>query len=106
MPFQSQSVPNGKPIKLWTDGVPVADEARRQLMNTAQIPFIFRYLAVMPDEHLGKGTTIGSVIPTRGAIIPAAVGVDTGATSSRSASMKPTASGSYCTPACTAPAAP
>ena len=66
MPFQTQNVPDGKPIKLWTEGVPVEDEARQQLMNTARMPFIFRHLAVMPDVHLGKGSTIGSVIPTRG----------------------------------------
>ncbi|QXH47500.1 RtcB family protein [Pseudomonas xanthosomatis] len=71
-------VAGGKPIKLWTDGVPVDDGARRQLSNTAQMPFIFKHLAVMPDVHLGKGSTIGSVIPTVGAIIPAAVGVDIG----------------------------
>ncbi|QWA28023.1 RtcB family protein [Pseudomonas sp. RC3H12] len=71
-------VAGGKPIKLWTDGVPVEDDARRQLMNTAKMPFIFKHLAVMPDVHLGKGSTIGSVIPTVGAIIPAAVGVDIG----------------------------
>jgi len=71
-------VAGGKPIKLWTEGVPVEDEARRQLMNTAKMPFIFKHLAVMPDVHLGKGSTIGSVIPTVGAIIPAAVGVDIG----------------------------
>ncbi|HEK0908488.1 TPA: RtcB family protein [Pseudomonas putida] len=71
-------VAGGKPIKLWTDGVPVEDDARRQLMNTARMPFIFKHLAVMPDVHLGKGSTIGSVIPTVGAIIPAAVGVDIG----------------------------
>lgn len=71
-------VVGGKPIKLWTQGVPVEDEARQQLMNTARLPFIFRHLAVMPDVHLGKGSTIGSVIPTVGAIIPAAVGVDIG----------------------------
>lgn len=71
-------VANGKPIKLWTQGVPVEDDARKQLMNTAQMPFIFKHLAVMPDVHLGKGSTIGSVIPTVGAIIPAAVGVDIG----------------------------
>lgn len=71
-------VAGGKPIKLWTQGVPVEDEARQQLMNTARLPFIFRHLAVMPDVHLGKGSTIGSVIPTVGAIIPAAVGVDIG----------------------------
>ncbi len=72
------AVPGGAPIKLWTRGVPVEDDARRQLMNTATLPFIFRHLAVMPDVHLGKGSTIGSVIPTVGAIIPAAVGVDIG----------------------------
>jgi tRNA-splicing ligase RtcB len=71
-------VAGGKPIKLWTQGVLVEDEARQQLMNTAKMPFIFKHLAVMPDVHLGKGSTIGSVIPTLGAIIPAAVGVDIG----------------------------
>ncbi len=71
-------VPGGAPIRLWTHGVPVEDDARTQLMNTARMPFIFRHLAVMPDVHLGKGSTIGSVIPTVGAIIPAAVGVDIG----------------------------
>ncbi len=71
-------VAGGKPIKLWTDGVPVEDDARKQLANTAKMPFIFKHLAVMPDVHLGKGSTIGSVIPTVGAIIPAAVGVDIG----------------------------
>lgn len=66
------------PIRMWTRGVPVEDEARAQLIRTARMPFIFRHLAVMPDVHLGKGSTIGSVIPTVGAIIPAAVGVDIG----------------------------
>ena len=65
-------VANGKPIKLWTQGVPVEEDAKQQLMNTAKMPFIFKHLAVMPDVHLGKGSTIGSVIPTVGAIIPAA----------------------------------
>ncbi|MFX8605122.1 RtcB family protein, partial [Acinetobacter baumannii] len=46
--------------------------------NTASLPFIFRHVAVMPDVHFGLGATVGSVIPTRGAIIPAAVGVDIG----------------------------
>ncbi|PIF52360.1 tRNA-splicing ligase RtcB [Pseudomonas sp. 29] len=76
--YQLLEVANGKPIKLWTEGVPVENEAREQLMNTAKMPFIFKHLAVMPDVHLGKGSTIGSVIPTVGAIIPAAVGVDIG----------------------------
>ncbi|TPQ44097.1 RtcB family protein [Cupriavidus pinatubonensis] len=68
----------GRPVKMWTRGVPVEEEARRQLANTAQLPFIFSHLAVMPDVHLGKGSTIGSVVPTVGAVIPAAVGVDIG----------------------------
>ena len=71
-------VANGKPIKLWTDGVPVEEAARQQLVETASMPFIHHHIAVMPDVHQGKGSTIGSVIPTRGAIIPAAVGVDIG----------------------------
>ena len=78
MDYQLLEVENGKPIKMWTQGVPVEDDARKQLMNTAQMPVIYKHLAVMPDVHLGKGSTIGSVIPTLGAIIPAAVGVDIG----------------------------
>jgi tRNA-splicing ligase RtcB len=78
MDHQLLEIENGKPIKMWTVGVPVEDAARAQLVKTAQMPFIFRHLAVMPDVHLGKGSTIGSVIPTQGAIIPAAVGVDIG----------------------------
>lgn len=69
---------NSKPIKMWTQGVPVEPEAKEQLIKTAQMPFIFKHIAVMPDVHVGKGSTIGSVIPTLGAIIPAAVGVDIG----------------------------
>ncbi|QBH96558.1 RtcB family protein [Limnobaculum zhutongyuii] len=76
--IQVMNVENGRPVKMWTQGVPVEDEAKRQLENTAKMPFIFKHIAVMPDVHLGKGSTIGSVIPTIGAIIPAAVGVDIG----------------------------
>ncbi|MCL5499423.1 RtcB family protein [Escherichia coli] len=76
--FQLLTAQNSAPIKMWTHGVPVEPEAREQLQNTAKMPFIFQHLAVMPDVHLGKGSTIGSVIPTKGAIIPAAVGVDIG----------------------------
>lgn len=68
----------GVPIKAWVDGVPVEDDARRQLQNIARLPVVGPHLAVMPDVHLGKGATVGSVVPTRGAIIPAAVGVDIG----------------------------
>ena len=65
-------------IKAWTRGVPVEERAMQQLRNTASLPFIHKHIAVMPDVHLGFGSTIGSVIPTKGAIIPAAVGVDIG----------------------------
>ncbi|RNF82026.1 RtcB family protein [Montanilutibacter psychrotolerans] len=70
--------PGSVPIKLWTRGVPLEDEARAQLQNIAKLPFIHRWIAVMPDVHLGKGATVGSVVPTIGAIVPAAVGVDIG----------------------------
>ena len=69
---------NGAPIKAWTKGVPVEEEAKKQLRNIAHLPFIYKWIAVMPDVHLGKGATVGSVIPTKKAIIPAAVGVDIG----------------------------
>lgn len=65
-------------IKAWTRGVPVEEEAMKQLRNVASLPFIHKHIAVMPDVHWGMGSTIGSVIPTKGAIIPAAVGVDIG----------------------------
>ncbi|WP_408673019.1 RtcB family protein [Xenorhabdus cabanillasii] len=69
---------NSAPVKMWTNGVPVDPKAIIQLQNTAKMPFVFKHLAVMPNVHVGKGSAIGSVIPTRGAIIPAAVGVDIG----------------------------
>ena len=66
------------PVKSWTRNVPFDDNAKQQLKNIAKMPFIHKWVAAMPDVHLGKGATIGSVIPTTGAIIPAAVGVDLG----------------------------
>jgi len=68
----------GVPIKAWTRGVPLEEAAARQLANVARLPFIHRWVAAMPDVHWGIGATVGSVIPTVGAIIPAAVGVDIG----------------------------
>jgi tRNA-splicing ligase RtcB len=68
----------GVPIKAWVRGVPIEEKAAAQLRNVAQLPFIHRWIAVMPDVHWGIGATVGSVIPTAGAIIPAAVGVDIG----------------------------
>src|SRR3981081_4684828 len=69
---------HGVPIKAWTKGVQVEDQAKGQLLNVAQLPFVFQGIAAMPDVHWGIGATVGSVIPTKGAIIPAAVGVDIG----------------------------
>jgi tRNA-splicing ligase RtcB len=69
---------NGVPIRAWTRGVAIEPEAEQQLRNVAQLPFVFRWIAAMPDVHWGIGATVGSVIPTKGAIIPAAVGVDIG----------------------------
>lgn len=66
------------PIKMWTKGVLVEDKAREQLRNIASMPFIHKHVAAMPDVHWGRGATIGSVIATNKAIIPAAVGVDLG----------------------------
>src|SRR3954464_7713738 len=66
------------PIKAWTLGVPFEAEAEAQLRRVAQLPFIHKWVAVMPDVHAGIGATGGSVIATKGAIIPAAVGVDIG----------------------------
>ncbi len=76
--YNEEQVPGGVPIKMWTQGVPVESEARRQLANASRLPIVFKHVAAMPDVHLGIGATIGSVIPTLKAIIPAAVGVDIG----------------------------
>lgn len=67
-----------RPIKMWTDGVPVEEDAVAQLRRIAGLPFVGPHIAVMPDVHVGKGATVGSVIPTSGAVVPAAVGVDIG----------------------------
>ncbi|MGB0840685.1 MAG: RtcB family protein [Pseudoalteromonas shioyasakiensis] len=66
------------PIKAWTKGVPFEDAAIAQLNNIAQMSLVHSHIAVMPDVHMGKGATIGSVIPSVDAVIPAAVGVDIG----------------------------
>jgi tRNA-splicing ligase RtcB len=56
----------------------IEPQAKNQLDNISEMPFVFPHVAVMPDCHLCKGATVGSVIATNGAIIPAAVGVDVG----------------------------
>lgn len=65
-------------IKCWTEGVHLDGNTMGQLIKTASLPIIYKHIAVMPDAHLGRGSTVGSVIPTVKAIIPAAVGVDIG----------------------------
>ncbi|VAW88706.1 RNA-2',3'-PO4:RNA-5'-OH ligase [hydrothermal vent metagenome] len=76
MPIK-KTIRKGKvPVKIYTDDVDPS--AMQQLYNIAQLPFIHSHIAAMPDVHLGRGATVGSVIPTKGAIIPAAVGVDIG----------------------------
>ena len=66
------------PVFGWTEGVQVEEVALQQLKNIASLPFIHHHVAAMPDVHWGMGATVGSVIPTESAIIPAAVGVDIG----------------------------
>ncbi|MGB1025718.1 MAG: RtcB family protein, partial [Rhodospirillaceae bacterium] len=69
---------DGVAIHAWTKGVPVEEAALKQLRNVASLPFIHHHVAAMPDVHWGMGATVGSVIPCKKAIIPAAVGVDIG----------------------------
>ena len=76
MPVRKTIEEGGVPVHVWTDDVEA--EALKQLVNVARLPFVFRHVAAMPDVHTGIGATVGAVIPTKGAIIPAAVGVDIG----------------------------
>ena len=76
--FEFHEVKGGSPLKMWTKNVKIEDAAIKQMRNVAMLPFIHRHVAAMPDCHFGIGATVGSVIPTKGAIIPAAVGVDIG----------------------------
>ncbi|MCB1921360.1 MAG: RtcB family protein [Candidatus Competibacteraceae bacterium] len=76
MPIQQILSAQRVPVKIWTDDVD--ESSKQQLANIASLPFIHHHVAAMPDVHLGKGATIGSVIATHKAIIPAAVGVDLG----------------------------
>lgn len=69
---------NGVDIKLWTKVDKVEPDALRQLRNIAALPYIYHHVAVMPDVHVGNGATVGSVIAGKGAVSPAAVGVDIG----------------------------
>lgn len=68
----------GTRVRLWTKGVPVDESARQQLMQVARVPIVHGPVMAMPDVHVGRGATVGSVIATRGGVIPSAVGVDIG----------------------------
>jgi len=76
MPIQTVITKGKVPVKIYTDDI--EPSAYQQLLNMSQMPFIHSHIAAMPDVHCGIGATVGSVIPTKGAIIPAAVGVDIG----------------------------
>ena len=76
MPILTNITKGKVPVKIYTNEV--EPSAYQQLLNMSQMPFIHSHIAAMPDVHCGIGATVGSVIPTKGAIIPAAVGVDIG----------------------------
>jgi tRNA-splicing ligase RtcB len=76
MPVRQTLTTGRVPVKIFTGEVEAG--ARAQLENVSRLPVVFHHVAAMPDVHAGIGATVGSVIPTRGAIIPAAVGVDIG----------------------------
>lgn len=78
MPIQGV-LSNGRvPVKIWTPLEEVEAQALAQLTNISNLPFVFKHVAAMPDVHLGKGATVGSVIAMERAVVPAAVGVDIG----------------------------
>lgn len=76
MPIQQILQQDGVPVKVWTNDID--EKTTKQLINTSTLPCVFHHVAAMPDVHLGIGSTVGSVIATKNAIIPAAVGVDIG----------------------------
>jgi tRNA-splicing ligase RtcB (3'-phosphate/5'-hydroxy nucleic acid ligase) len=76
--FTQLEAGEGKHVKAWMTGVDFDANTIEQLKRAARLPVVYPYVAAMPDAHLGYGSTVGSVIPTRDAVIPAAVGVDIG----------------------------
>lgn len=78
MPVLTNIKSSHVPVKIWAPEAEVESQALQQLKNVASLPFVFKHIAAMPDVHLGIGATVGSVIATKGAVIPAAVGVDIG----------------------------
>ncbi|MBP0009017.1 RtcB family protein [Roseofilum sp. Belize Diploria] len=77
MPYEHLQFAQAKPVLSWANH-PLAHDETRMAKNVASLPFVFKHVALMPDVHLGKGALVGSVIATKEAIIPAAVGVDIG----------------------------
>lgn len=77
MPYQSLNLTTEKSVLSWASH-DLASEEIRMAKNVASLPFVFKHVALMPDVHLGKGALVGSVIATKDAIVPAAVGVDIG----------------------------
>src|SRR6266436_5682407 len=76
MPVRQEITEGRVPVKVYTGEI--EPQARQQLVNISRLPIVHHHVAAMPDVHLGIGATVGSVIPTLKAVIPAAVGVDIG----------------------------
>jgi len=77
MPYEQLKLPTDKPVLSWANH-DLGHEENQMAKNVASLPFVFKHVALMPDVHLGKGALVGSVIATKDAVIPAAVGVDIG----------------------------
>lgn len=77
MPYEELKIKTQKPVLSWA-GHDLASDELLMAKNVASLPFVFKHVSLMPDVHLGKGALVGSVIATKDAIIPAAVGVDIG----------------------------
>lgn len=77
MPYEQLKLPTDKPVLSWANH-DLGHEETQMAKNVASLPFVFKHVALMPDVHLGKGALVGSVLATKDAVIPAAVGVDIG----------------------------
>ncbi|NES80229.1 MAG: RNA-splicing ligase RtcB [Moorea sp. SIO2B7] len=77
MPYEQLKLSTPKPVLSWANHALASDETK-MAKNVASLPFVFKHVALMPDVHLGKGALVGSVVATKDAVIPAAVGVDIG----------------------------
>ncbi|GAX36408.1 hypothetical protein NIES3585_24380 [Nodularia sp. NIES-3585] len=77
MPYEKLEITTQFPVLSWANH-PLGSDETKMAKNVASLPFVFKHVALMPDVHLGKGALVGSVIATKEAIIPAAVGVDIG----------------------------